>query len=118
MSYPTFYLRGMRKIDDKFGKMITIRDACYAAGILDLPKEVDDYFNGDPDEGEQEQLIRKFGIDIIAIDGGSGNVMDHATNRDLLVDHKIKGPDDECIYLIDLKKLPTELETLRIEVTW
>lgn len=117
MSSPTIYLRGIRKVDDKFEKMIAIREACYAANVMDLPQEVVDYFNGDPHEGVSELFNRKFAHDILCLSDAQ-YIGDHATDRSLLTINSIEGHEDSGIYTIDLKKLPTELETLELEVSW
>jgi hypothetical protein len=98
--------------------MITIRDACWAAKIYDLPKEVNDYFDGDADEGVSELFIRKFGHAILGL-GDAQYIMDHATDRSLLTDRQLeKAHEDSQVYTIDLKKLPTELERLELEIAW
>lgn len=117
MSSPTIYLRGIRKVDDKFEKMIAIRDACYEANISDLPPEVDEYFGGDADKSVSELFTRKFGHEILGL-ADAQYIMDHATDRNLLSTNSIKGHEDPSIFTIDLKKLPTELETLELEVAW
>lgn len=117
MSSPSIYLRGIRKVDGKFGKMIAIREACYAANVMDLPQEVVDYFDGDPHEGVSELFTRKFGHDILGL-GDAQYIMDHATDRSLLAGNNVERHEDSRVFTIDLKKLPTELETLELEVSW
>lgn len=117
MSSPTIYLRGIRKVDDKFNKMIAVRDACYAARVFELPPEVEEYFDHDAGEGVSELFNRKFAHDILCLSDGH-IIMDHATDRSLLTINSIEGHEDSGIYTIDLKKLPTELETLELEVSW
>ena len=117
MSYPTIYLRGMREIDDDFEKMLAVRDAYYEAGVV-IPDEVNEYFGGDYDEGVLELLNRKFAIDIVGVDGGSGSVIPNVTNSDLITENKELAAEDSVLIDIDLKKLPTALKTLQLEVTW
>ena len=114
-SYPTIYLRGMREIDDDFEKMLAVRDACYEAGVV-IPDLVNAYFGNDPDEGKQELLVRKFAVDIVSVDGGSGEINKYASNLDLIAKtHK----DESWITIdIDLKKLPTSLQTIQLEMSW
>jgi len=117
MSSPAIYLRGIGKVDDKFNKMIAIRDACYEAKIFELPPEVVEYFDGDADEGVGELFIRKFGHNILGL-GDAEYIIDHATDRNLLTHNNVEGHEDSTIFTIDLKKLPTELETLELEIAW
>ena len=45
MSMSTF-VRGVREQDDQFKKMMAVVDACRAAGLIDLPRAVTNYFKG------------------------------------------------------------------------
>ena len=113
---PNFYWRGMRKTDEDFLKMIEVRDACYKAGIP-VPEAVYEYFGRrDIDHYDEDLRTMKFGSKIIAIDGGSGDIMENETDKSLLVE-ELAG-DMRRHYMLNLKALPTELETLEIEITW
>ena len=113
---PHFYLRGLRKTDSEFLKMIGVRDACYKAGV-DVPEAVYKYFGRkDIDYPVDNLKTMKFGTKIVGIDGGSGEIIEGATDKSLLID--VKRSDMQRLIVLNLKALPTELETLEIEITW
>ncbi len=113
---PHFYLRGLRKIDKEFLKMIDVRDACYEAGV-DVPEAVYKYFGRkDIDYPIDDLKTMKFGTKIVAIDGSSGEIIESGTDKKLLID--VKRHDMQRFIALNLKALPTELETLEIEITW
>jgi hypothetical protein len=114
-SYPTIYLRGMREIDKDFEKMLAVRDACHLAGV-EIPDEVVEYFGSAYEEGRQELLTQKFSVNIVSVDGGSGEINEYASNLDLV--SNINKQESWITIDIDLKKLPTSLQTIQLEMSW
>ena len=115
MSSPSIYIRGMMEVDDKYEVMVRLKKTCEEANI-NYPQELFDYFGQDPDEGEYELKVNKFGVNILAIDTGGG-LYDWATNYDLIESKPYEKTEDR-IYDIHLDKLPQSLKTLRVEVSW
>ncbi len=117
MSSPTIFLRGIREIDDEFEIMLAVRDACVKARVI-VPDKVAEYFGGDYDEGVPELFNRKFAHDIIGVNTAGGGIVGYATDQSLFVDNGVEVHEDSYLYTIDLKKLPTALETLQLEISW
>jgi hypothetical protein len=117
MGSPSVYIRGMMEVDDKYEAMIALKRACEKAGV-DYPQELIDYFGRDPDEGEYELKIGKFGVDILAVDTGGGGIHDWSTNMELIDVVTDENVEDAYLYDIHLDRLPQALKTLRLEVNW
>ena len=113
MTCASVYIYGMREIDDEFGKMLAIRDSCFAAGVA-LPVEVVNYFGGVPDQDQKDLLAQKFGTRILAL-SDNGDVLDWATEIEMI--EELPSGEMQRLYDIHLDKLPTKLKTLRIEMT-
>lgn len=47
------HVLGIAEPDEKWGKMKAAYDACLAADVP-VPPEIEDYFDGEPEEGEDE----------------------------------------------------------------
>lgn len=84
---------GFRPPDDKWKKMKHIYDACMEGGI-DVPDEVDNFFNGEPpdDQGVEVDL------------------------DDCLTEYDDK--DYRAGYELDVKKLPKDVTIIRFYNSW
>lgn len=88
------HVTGVRDLDGQFSKMIAVKLACESAGI-DYPDDVENYFNGEPENSEADLRLNMAEVDIKT-----------AVTKD-------NGREMENSFVVDLSKLPEEVKAIR-----